>query len=149
MEEEFYAPYQIRFTTSQIVWLLRYLDLLKDGRWPPGEPDDIITRRGVEGRSYFEIPVTIAAEIDIRLEKTGDDGFILKDRFCFEQDKRTLSRKYHLSVEDIEMRIRRGLRFMSGEARKKITYQEFINHRREKYRIPKLTATQKPGILTP
>lgn len=129
MEDEvWYAPYMIRFTQFQITWLLHYLDLLKEGRWPPGEPDDIITRRGVQGRSYFEIPVTIAAEVEVRLERTGDDGFILKDRYYKEEDNRILSKKYHLPPEEIEMRIRRALRYMRGDARKQISYQDWIRN---------------------
>lgn len=130
VEDEFYAPHEIHFTVSQIVWLLKNLSLLKDGRWPPGDSDDILTRKGIKGRSYFEIPAVISAEVEIRLKRLGDDGFIIRDRFCHDEDVRTLSRKYHLFIEDVKSRISRGLRYMSGEARKQISYKEFTNHRK-------------------
>lgn len=128
-DRDWYAPYEIkRFNQCQIIWILSVLDLLKAGNWPPGDPNDIYTQHCLQSGGYFESAILVAAEVEIRLEKTGDDGFIVRDRYCHEEDDWTLSKKYHIHIEDIRMRIRRALRYMAGDARKRISYGAWVKN---------------------
>lgn len=136
-DRDWYAPYEIkRFNQCQIIWILSVLDLLKVGNWPPGDPNDIYTQHCLQSGGYFESAILVAAEVEIRLDRTGDDGFIVRDKYCHDEDEWTLSRKYHLPQAEIETRIRRALRYMSGDARKQISYQDWIrNGWKEKHQI--------------
>ena len=123
-----FTPREIRFTKENIIWLLGYLDLLKQGYWPP-LGGDVLVKSGISGRAYFEIPIGIAAEIEQRLEALGDpDEFIIRDRFCHEEDVWTLEKKYHRSNGEITMRINRALRYISGFSRKTIPYDEWVKN---------------------
>ena len=127
-DRDWYAPYEIRFNQCQICWVLSALDLLKQGTWPPGDPNDIYTQHCIQSGGYFEAAILVVAEVEIRLERVGDDGFIVKDRFHKEEQTWTLSRKYHLPEEEIKLRIRRALRYISGDARKQISYDEWVRN---------------------
>ena len=127
-DRDWYAPYEIRFTQWQIIWILTVLYLLKAGNWPPGDPNDIYIQHCLQSGGYFESAVLVAAEVEVRLDRTGDDGFIVRDKYCHNEDDRTLSRKYHLSEAEIEMRIRRVLRYVAGDARKRISYEEWVRN---------------------
>jgi len=125
--EDGFAPYEIRFTQEQIIWLLGYLDFLKkENRWPP-LGGDVLVKSGIQGRAYFEIPIGIAAEIELRLKALGNpDEFIIRDRFCHDEDVWMLGKKYHLNSGEIGMRINRGLAYIAGFSRKRISYEEWI-----------------------
>jgi len=122
-----YAPNEIRFNQCHIMWILNHLDFLKTGYWPC-DPDDINTQQCFQGRAYFETAILVAAEVEARLATIGDDGFIIKDRYHKEEQEWTLSKKYHLPQGEVRMRIRRGLRYMAGDSRKSIPYDEWVKN---------------------
>lgn len=125
---DWYAPHEITFNYCQIIWILGVLAMLKEGNWPPGDPNDIETQHCIHSGAYFESAILVAAEVEVRLDRTGDDGFIVRDKYCHNEDDRTLSRKYHLSEAEIEMRIRRALRYTAGDGRKKTPYDIWIRN---------------------
>jgi len=80
MTEEWYSPASIKFSRSQIIWIITNLELIEEGGWPP---DFKITgytgsKKGRRfGPAYFEAPLCISAEVKRRLELTKKDGKIL------------------------------------------------------------------------
>jgi len=125
-----FEPREIRFNKEQIIWILKYLVLLIQGYWPPC--GNALVRSGLQGRAYFETSIIIASEIEFRLKALGDDEFIIRDRFCPKQgadegdDIWMLAKKYHQEEGEIRKRIKRGLAYMAGFSRKKISYKDFI-----------------------
>ena len=79
-ECDWYSPSSIKFSRPEILWVLEHIELIEKGIWPP---DFKITgytgrKRGRRfGPAYFEVPVTISAEVNRRLAVTGEDGKIL------------------------------------------------------------------------
>lgn len=76
---EWYAPYEIVFSRPQMVFLIEFLDILRQGEWPPGPSSsytDFPSKRTKPG-AYFEKPADIYIEVSRRLETTGKDGITL------------------------------------------------------------------------
>lgn len=79
---EWVSPGAVTFTREQVLWLLPLLPDLIKGEYPPepidsGYIDVPIGKRGLKCRAAFENPCLIAAELEMRLEKTGVDGKLL------------------------------------------------------------------------
>lgn len=79
--DRYYSYSEIRFTASQIRWLLENLETLRDGKWPPepvesGYVGGFSSRLQAEGK--FVRPASIAAEVDWRLKQTKVDGKLLQ-----------------------------------------------------------------------
>jgi len=139
MTEEFYSPAEINFSRSQIPFLIKHLYLLRIGSWPSdfkqtgysGGP-----KRGQKHGSYFESPVSIAAELDFRLERVGVDGILL-ELICIIEPEDRLSFESHLAqalrtdLESIDRRIKTAMSYISGWKRKSFSYREYKQHRRE------------------
>jgi len=64
-----------------MIWLIRSLDLLAEGRWP-AEPINTgytdIPGHKIKTQAYFVTPVEFHAEVSYRLERTGKAGTTLK-----------------------------------------------------------------------
>ena len=135
---------QISFTRAQVFWLLEYLYLIEEGRWPP-EPDEYKTthwgvetigHRGasidlreiqkskyMEPKAYFEKPLQVTAELKWRLEQAGTDGVMCKMFYQYGEDLSSISRHFKIDRETALRRIERALRYIKGWRRKK-EYQQ-------------------------
>lgn len=143
MTQDFYSPASINFSRHQIPFLIKHLPLLRIGSWPP---DFKITgysggpKRGQKHGSYFETPVSIAAEIDHRLESAGIDGIML-ELICLIEPEDRLNFENHLAqalrtdLDSIDKRIKSALSYCSGWRRKAMGYRVWKmqrNYRRKK-----------------
>lgn len=54
---------------------------------------------------------------------------MLKDFYLWVKSDREMAIAYNMDIYDIERRVRRALRYISGWKRKSRTYEEFISHR--------------------
>ena len=82
MLDEYYSYSEFTFKRDQILWALRYAELMIDGKWPPeplntGYTDPGIRRKGVKREPEFVKPAVIIAEIDKRIELTNLEGKLL------------------------------------------------------------------------
>ena len=68
----------------------------------------------------------IAAELDARLQKCGEDGNMAIDYYANKLTPTQLSVKYRCTVEQASRRIERCLGYITGEKRKDISYDEWI-----------------------
>ncbi len=135
-KKDWYNPHSIRFTRSQVKWLIPHLPLLRAGSYPRNPKESGYTDPGIKSRQFkagaaFEIPVGIAAELDIRIEKCGVDGLMLEFLYAFEPDDELFVMEHmaqclNLERREVEQRIRNALCFVSGEGRKTTSYSKFI-----------------------
>ena len=84
MLDEWYEPKTITFQRDQVLWILRNLDMLEVGQYPPNPEgssyiDAPISKRQVKRHAYFEMPVSIAAEVNLRLERTGKGQLLMAE----------------------------------------------------------------------
>jgi len=106
MSKDFYSPGEILFKRDEILWILQHIELIEQGIWPPDFKTTGYTggkRNRRFGRAYFEIPLTIGAEVKRRIEAAGEDGKLL-----FWQVKAGVT-----TFEDLESEAQCALNFMS------------------------------------
>jgi len=82
MIDEFYSPADIHFTREQMIWLITWLTLLEEGKWPknPKETGYTETPRVQTSRSHrapFQTPAEYFSEVTARLKSTRDAGEVL------------------------------------------------------------------------
>lgn len=137
-EKDFYSPSEISFSKPQVVWLLKHLAIIRVGSWPSDYKETGYTgsKKGtLHHRAYFETPVSIAAELDHRIEQAGVDGILL-EFVCSVDPADKVQLEYHiaqamrLELNDIDRRIETALRFCSGYHRKSRNYRQFRLHKR-------------------
>jgi len=155
MSDIWWEPREIIPDRPQLEFLIEYIELLKAGGWPPkpkvygeNEPNIpniaiIVGRKRKGSRRPALVPLQWAIEIDSRLEETGRDGDLVMLRYHNNMLEDKIARLMNCDVGEIIHRINRAMRYMSGFGRKRISYQEFISHRRRKRRTSKLNATMK------
>ena len=143
--ENWVAPKDLKFSKSEMLFLLKHLAELRRGEYPPNPVGSSYTalpsaqvrvRRG----GYFEGAIGIAAEIDIRLGQCGLDGLLLEGSVTWELSDERLARATNMSVAEVNRRLNRALRYISSgrdvrwhnaKKRSGISYKEFISHRRK------------------
>lgn len=132
MKDEWYAPRDIRFTQGQMVWLVSWLTTLEVGDWPAIPQNETWSRRQKsQGGAYFEMPAQIWAEITYRLDRCGQDGEMLKDFYLWHKADREMCIAYRIDdIYEVERRVARALRYVSGWKRKTRSYQDFTSHPR-------------------
>lgn len=115
--KDWYSPGEIRFTREEIIWLIIWLPLLEEGRWPSEHKETGYTGSyGTRGhRAPFENPSGFAGEINVRLKSTGEAGEALVDEI---QDAIT-------HFEGLSRPAQRALNYMSGWRRRKETYPQW------------------------
>jgi len=129
----YYEPYEIQFCRLQMLWLLAYLPILKDGRYPPGAATGYVdmhleSNRSPAVRASFETPAGLAAEVEVRLDRCGLDGVILKAITLWGEPPDKLAGKLNMTCEDVLRRRERALQYISGWRRRRITYRDFCAH---------------------
>ena len=75
---DWYSPGEIRFQRDEMIFLIEHLDMLSKGEWPPdpdlkgsGYVDAPLNKGKVKPEGHFVRPVQFAAEVKMRLKKTG------------------------------------------------------------------------------
>lgn len=142
MIERWYSPGQIRFTRLQMLWLIKNLPDLCEGRWTPNPEgsssiDMPIIRKGKRGKSPTKDPCLVAAEVETRLEKCGIDGLILEAIVGWGKSDESISKYLGMPVWSVRKRAKRALGYISssgedaGEGRRKrMSYREFKGQKR-------------------
>jgi hypothetical protein len=130
---EYYETYEVQFCRFQMLWLLANLLILKDGRYPPGTASGYIdlhleSNKTLTGRASFETPVGLAAEVEIRLDRCGLDGVILKAVVMWGEAPDRLAKGLKMEYQDVLRRQERALQYISGWRRRRITYKDFCSH---------------------
>ena len=138
------APKDLKFSKSEMLFLLKHLAGLRKGEYPPNPVGSSYTtlpqcKVRVKRGGYFEGAIGIAAEIDIRLGQCGLDGLLLEASKTWELSDERLSKAINISIEEVHKRLNRALKYISGrnmrwhntKKRKGVTYHEFISHRRK------------------
>jgi len=130
---EWFSPRECIFDSQQVKWILVHLELLKAGYWPP----DPSGREGIKThkktkRAYFEVPVEIATEVEVRLEETGRDGLLCLTFYHGNIGQDKIAHYGAMPVEEVGERISRVIRYISGWNRKRRTYEEFVKHKKRR-----------------
>jgi hypothetical protein len=121
---------EIRFCRVQVLWLIEYIDILRDGNYPKqpketGYVDSIIQRRPSQEAGFVNAAL-VAAELDARLQATKKDGETL------EHEVRVLGVDVY---ELLSPAARNALGYCSGWKRKRLKYSAWFkqgNYRRTK-----------------
>ncbi len=134
--EEWYKPSEIRFRKNEVLWLIRNLSIISAGTWPPEHKETGYTGNKGKAHSHsahFEIPETIAGEIEARLSRCGLDGLALEfvtrladgDDVYVIQRIANYQRRPFLQVKD---GIKLALRYCRGYHRKHVSYSRFCDY---------------------
>ena len=143
--ENWVAPKDLKFSKSEMLFLLKHLAGLRKGEYPPNPVGSSYTtlpqcKVRVKRGGYFEGAIGIAAEVDIRLGQCGLDGLLLEGSVTWELSDERLARATNMSVAEVNRRLNRALKYISSgrdvrwhntKKRKGISYKEFISHRRK------------------
>ncbi len=126
--KDWYSPSEIHFKREEILWVLQYIEMIEEGNWPPDFKHTGYTG-GSKGKrfgpAYFEVPVTISAEVSRRLDMTGADGKVL---FWQVQAGETI-------YESLEYEAQCALNFMSiWDFRKRPAYSKWRKNWRYHHR---------------
>lgn len=143
-----YPHHEITFRPEHMIFLIKSLPILQEGTYPrnpigTGYTDHRIAIKRGKGGSYFETPVSLAAEVETRLEACGQDGLLLEALYCWGKRPNYLMRIFHCDEYTLERRINSALWYISGWQRKEQPYREF-RVRRQHVRPP---TKSKSGFL--
>jgi hypothetical protein len=122
---EHYSPADIRFSREQMIWLIEWLDVLEDGKWPPDPKETgYIDTPGGSGnkssRSPFETAAQIFAEVTDRLKQTGEAGVTLVWEI-----------QHGLEVyELLSPPAKRALNYISGWRRRRMDFSSWMRQNR-------------------
>jgi len=143
--EQWWPLRSIIFSAQQVKWLISFLPVLREGRWPPfphtGYPQAPFGRRANRNGAPFESAAMVAAELDIRLKACGMDGWLVKMVYGWGENYQSLG----LADQELCRRLNRCLKYVTGWKRKRVSYREFVNHRRS--RRPLLAAPKAADNL--
>lgn len=146
MNENWWPPGKIKYTRSQVLWVIKNLPYLREGYWPPnpagsGYVDSPISKR--KSGAYFETPILIAVDIQTRLERCGLDGLILESIEGWDKTVASLSQYLHIPEYSINKRCKRALSYVASgpdvrwhttKKRRGETYQQFKLRKRHPIR---------------
>ena len=128
-----FSPAVIYYCPQQVEWVITHLDMLEQGRWPPEGRDtgyfDTGGRKLRRGGAYFEIPVAVASDVTLRLDRCGKDGILARQVLSVGWDVDTLAEIQGKPMYMLEAKVRRVINYCSGKRARIITFVEF-NRRR-------------------
>lgn len=129
MVKDWYSPGEIKFSKPQILWLLPELIELRLGYYPNKltcytSPE--YKTYTVRVTTYKDLAMSIAAELDYRIEHTPD-GSILLDKYTYELGSEALCKKYNLHYKVLDSYISYRLSYISGSKRKVQPYNQWLN----------------------
>lgn len=120
-DKEWYAPWEITFHSKHMLFLIKHLELLREGVYPPdpyhsGYTDTPMPkkRKGKSSRAYFETPCQLAAEVERRLENSGLDGLLPQLLYTYNWSEEILAKYYRIPVEEVKHRAEAVLWHISG-----------------------------------
>lgn len=150
----YYKPEDIVFNKPQLIFLLTYLSIVRDGNWvyPDGSIQDNgdysllkdtsiahINGNGMNGsppasdyalrKLYYQEKVKeIARELDARL-KLCDDGELLVERYKNRLEIKDLCRLFNLERQQVYRRSHLAIKYLSGKYRKTIDYKSWLRNK--------------------
>ena len=156
--EDWFSPSQIIYHPRQMIWALQHYLELSHGQWPV-EPDEylgcIIIKNPqyrndlyffkkykssyIEAplssahrftKAYFEEPVDLAAELMSRLDRCEPDISLVKLFYIYDVPFDKLAITARMAEEEVNYRINRVIKYISGWRRKARTYKEWYQHKR-------------------
>ena len=131
---DFWVSYdKFSFKKREIVWVLRHLGEMSEGRWPTNP----------EGGTYLESPLSsktrrhhadfenstgIAGEIEARLKECKLDMYLIYGFYQYFIPPEKLAIVAQMSVREVERRIIRALNYVSQPDfwEERTSYEEFI-----------------------
>ena len=154
MEDSWFSPNAIRFTSSQWIFLLKYLSIIREGDWI--SLDGSILNNGdysllkdtsiakITGGSMGSSPpasdytlrkmhyqgkvLEIANEIDARLKPCGD-GDLLIARYTNRVSIKELCQLFGLKRQEVYYRCHLAIKYLSGRQRKKTDYKSYLRNK--------------------
>ncbi len=144
--KDWYNPHAVtKFTKAQVKWLISVLPLLRNGSYPRNPKESGYTDTGIKSRQFkagasFEIPASIAAELDIRIQRAGADGLMLEFLYAFEPADELFVMEHmaqclNLERKEVTQRIRNALGYVSGNGRKKNSYSQYVKDGRRYLKV--------------
>lgn len=131
---EWFNPAVIYYCPHQVEWILKNLNMLKAGYWPPEPREtgyyDTGGKKLRRGNAYFTIPICVESDVTSRLDQCGKDGLIARQCLSEGWDEATLAEIMGRPLYVIEAKIRRVIKYCSGGRAKRISYYEFTRRRR-------------------
>lgn len=102
------------YQPEHIVWIILVLSEYQGDSWPeePSSAIDVIGGRLFSGCTYFEQASMVRAELDVRLEKTGRHGELLRTQI--------------IEGKQYTYEARRALQYCRGRARKAMPYRKWL-----------------------
>jgi hypothetical protein len=130
--ELWWPPREISFKARQVKWLISVLPVLREGLWPPcpresGYLNAAPRRMPPRVHAPFETAALVAAELDVRIRSCGMDGWLVKAVYGWGENYVSLG----LSDKELFRRVMRCLKYITGWKRKRVSYRDFVNHRRK------------------
>ena len=121
MKNRWWPPSAVRFTKVQVLFLIRHLCLLLDGKWPSEYRVTGYYSRGKNrGHSApYEVVICVLAELRERIERCGQDGLFLEmvysDPDHYYSNIQHIANVLHREPEYVERMINTALRYISGK----------------------------------
>ena len=126
--KQWYNYSEIRFCPYQVIWIIESCGVLFEGNWPDN-PDgssyvDPAIRMGFGDDAYYIKPEGILAEVEARLETTGDAGEALVDEI---EDGRVtvIVKDGIIKIDGLSRPARRALMYAKGRRRKRESFPEW------------------------
>ncbi len=134
---QWYRASEIKFTQRQMVWILENLTLFREGIYPTNPCGSGYTeapynrsRKGSARHAPFERTCDIAAEVEVRLKRTGLDGFLLEAIHCWGKDETEMAADRGMGLAAVFKRTDNALRYIAGWRRKPYSYKDFVSHKK-------------------
>lgn len=108
-----YCYADIRWCPYQCLWIIENADKLRDNDW--GDYDDNIGARNISHEAAFEKGVNVVAEVEVRLQATGEHGKKLQEQVREGREFNQLSKQ-----------ARAALMYVKGWRRKRISYLRWL-----------------------
>lgn len=107
----------LRYDAEHNEWLLPYLFDLREGKYPLSHKETGYTggsRTGLRTTAPFEKAVLVAAELDRRLERTGQDRSLVEMYYCLDWDIPRIARYFTLTNWDARQKIDNAFSYISS-----------------------------------
>jgi hypothetical protein len=72
----------------------------------------------------------LAAEVDMRIDRCGRDGILMRWHYCEGKSVKELAIVSHDQVDTVERRINNALSYICGRRGRHVTYWEFLHKRK-------------------
>jgi len=144
MNDKWYSYNSFKFTKAQVKWAISNLATLRNGVWPASHKESGYVgearSKNVSHEAKFIKAASIAAELDLRIQKAGLDGLMLEFLYAFEPDDELfviehMAQCLNLEVKEVSRRVRNALYFVSGAKRKRTTYSQYQRDNRAYFKV--------------